>query len=251
MPRVHTALYRTAAIALLWLSYMGTAQPDWLQKGQELLGGFGSGSPGAASALSNRDIAAGLKEALSVGVGRVVTQLGSQGGFSDDPAVRIPLPQGLERVRSTLNRVGMGTMLDELDLRLNRAAEAAMPKTKQLFIEAISTMSLEDAKGILHGPEDAATRYFQGKMTPQLNREMRPVVESSLQQVGAIQSYDQVMEQYKAIPFVPDVKAELSDYVVEKASDGLFHYLAVEEAAIRADPARRTTELLKKVFGGL
>lgn len=250
MPRVPTALYRTAAIALLWVACTGTAQPDWLQKGQELLGGFGSSSPGAASALSNQDIAAGLKEALSVGVDKVVAQLGAPGGFNDDPAVHIPLPESLKTVQATLDKVGMGALLNDLDLRLNRAAEAAMPRTKQLFIDAISAMSLEDAKGILQGPQDAATRYFQAKMTPQLKKEMRPVVDSSLAQVGAIASYDQVIDQYKGIPFVPDVKADLSDYVVEKASDGLFHYLAAEEAAIRTDPARRTTELLKKVFGG-
>jgi hypothetical protein len=248
MPPAHTALYRTAAIALLWVSHTGTAQPDWLQKGQELLGGFGSGSPGAASALSNQDIAAGLKEALSVGVDKVVVQLGAPGGFNDDPAVHIPLPESLKTAQSTLAKVGMGAMLNDLDLRLNRAAEAAMPKTKQLFIDAISAMTLEDAKSILNGPEDAATRYFQAKMTAELKNEMHPVVDTSLAQVGAIESYDQVMAQYQRIPFVPDVKAELSDYVVEKASDALFHYLAAEEAAIRSDPAQRTTELLKKVF---
>jgi hypothetical protein len=123
-----------------------------------------------------------------------------------------------------------------------------MPKTKQLFINAISEMNLKDAKGILGGPENAATQYFQQKMTPDLKKEMRPVVDSSLAEVGAIQSYDNVMEKYKSIPFVPNVNADLSDYVVGKASDGLFHYLALEEASIRKDPTKRTTDLLKKVF---
>lgn len=248
MTSMHRALNTTAAITLLWVSGAGPTQPDWLERGQELLGGFDNGAV-TSSALSNQDIAAGLKEALSVGVDKVVAQLGTPGGFNDDPAVHIPLPESLKTVQATLDKLGMGAMLNDLDLRLNRAAEAAMPKTKQLFIEAISAMSLKDAKGILNGPPDAATRYFQAKMTPELKKEMRPVVDTTLAQVGAIESYDQAMDQYKSIPFVPDVKGNLTDYVVEQASDGLFHYLAVEEAAIRKDPAQRTTDLLKKVFG--
>ncbi len=110
-------------------------------------------------------------------------------------------------------------------------------------------MTLEDVEGIYNGPDDAATRYFQGKMTPPLVERMVPVVNESLAEVGAIRSYDEMMGQYKAVPFVPDVKADLTDYVVEQAMDGLFHYVAKEEAAIRNNPAERTTELLKHVFG--
>lgn len=239
---LHRLLIGLAA-AMLTLS----TQADWLQKGQEMLNSAGSSSV-VSSALSNQDVIAGLKEALSVGTEKVVSQLGTPGGFHNDPAIHIPLPPSLQTVRSTLDKVGMGSMMDDLDSRLNKAAEAAMPKTKQLFINAITAMTLEDAKGILSGPENAATQYFQKKMTPELKEEMRPVIDSSLAEVGAIQSYDNIMEKYKSIPFVPDVKAELSDYVVGKASDGLFHYLALEEASIRKDPAKRTTDLLKKVF---
>jgi hypothetical protein len=238
-----------SSLAIVLVTTIGTvtAQADWLQKGKEMLNSAG-GSSTVSSALSNEDVVAGLKEALSVGTEKVVTQLGAPGGFSDDPAIRIPLPESLQTVKSTLDKVGMGSMMDDLDLRVNKAAEAAMPKTKQLFINAISEMNLKDAKGILGGPENAATQYFQQKMTPDLKKEMRPVVDSSLAEVGAIQSYDNVMEKYKSIPFVPNVNADLSDYVVGKASDGLFHYLALEEASIRKDPTKRTTDLLKKVF---
>lgn len=238
-----------ATVALLLSPNSVFAQTDWLKKGQDLLDTYGD-SDAASSVLSNKEVVKGLRQALKVGTRRVVDQLGATGGFSDDPTVHIPLPDSLGTVQSALDKVGMGSMLEDLDLRLNRAAEAAMPKTKRLFVNAISDMSMDDAKAILDGPDDAATRYFQGKMTPELKQEMRPVVEASLADVGAIESYDQVMESYKNIPFVPDAKAELSDYVVEKASDGMFHYLAVEEAAIRRDPAKRTTELLQKVFGG-
>lgn len=143
----------------------------------------------------------------------------------------------------------MAGLADDLELRLNRAAEAAAPEAKELFLQAISDMSLEDVQGIYNGPDDAATRYFQSKMTPPLAERMAPVVNDSLAEVGAIQSYDEMMGQYKTVPFVPDAKADLTEYVVEQAMDGLFHYVAKEEAAIRNNPAERTTELLKHVFG--
>ena len=140
-------------------------------------------------------------------------------------------------------------MLDDLELRLNRAAEAATPKAKELFGQAINEMSIDDVQKIYQGPDDAATQYFREKMTPELTREMTPVVEKSLRQVGAIESYDKAMEQYKNIPFMPNVKEDLNGYVVEKGMDGIFYYLAREEAAIRSDPLKQSTSLLKKLFG--
>ena len=111
-------------------------------------------------------------------------------------------------------------------------------------------MTFDDIKKIYEGPEDSATRYFQSKMTPALKKEMKPIVEKSLSQVGAIQSYDSVMGQYKALPFVPDVQANLTEHVLQKGMDGIFYYIAKEEASIRNDPTKQTTALLKKVFGG-
>ncbi len=224
------------------------AQVDLLQKGQDLLGTYG-GNVGAQDALSTDEIAAGLKEALRVGSETVVAQLEQTNGFNGDPAIHIPLPGSLDSVKSTLGTVGMSSMLDDLELRLNRAAEAATPKAKTLFLEAIDEMTLDDVKRIYNGPDDAATRYFQSKMSRPLAKEMAPVVDQSLSQVGAVQSYDKMMGRYDSIPFVPDAKADLSDYVVEKSMDGIFYYLAKQEAAIRQDPAKRTTELLQKVFG--
>ena len=140
-------------------------------------------------------------------------------------------------------------MLDDLELRLNRAAEMATPKAKELFLQSIKEMTLDDAMGIYKGPDDAATKYFQNKMSHPLAETMRPVVEDSLSQVGAVQSYDTIMEKYRSLPFVPDVKADLTHHVIDKGMDGIFHYLALEEAAIRKNPAKRTTDLLKLVFG--
>jgi hypothetical protein len=143
----------------------------------------------------------------------------------------------------------MGGALDDLELRLNRAAETATPKAKAIFRDAIAAMTWDDVRKIFDGPDDAATQYLKAKMSTPLKAEMRPVVDSSLAEVGAIRSYDSVMAQYKAVPFVPDVKADLTDHVLERGLDGLFLYLAAEEAAIRQDPAKRSTELLRKVFG--
>jgi hypothetical protein len=235
----------TAALTVAGCLSVTSASADWFDK---LLGTLSGGDDSAAS-LSNSDITSGLKEALRVGSERVVDQLGKTNGFNGDPAIHIPLPKSLTTVQSALEKVGASSMLDDLELKLNRAAEAATPKAKEHFFQAIKEMTLEDAKNIYSGPEDAATRYFQSKMTEPLKQSMRPIVNDSIAEVGAVQAYDRVMDKYDTLPFVPDVKANLSDYVLEQGLNGIFHYLAREEAAIRQDPAARTTDLLKRVFG--
>jgi hypothetical protein len=226
---------------------------DWLKTGGDLLkqaAGRSSGPQTAGeTALASGEIAAGLKEALRVGSGRVVDRLGAADGFNADPKVRIPLPGSLQTVHQALSRVGMGGLTEDLELRLNRAAEAAAPKARDLFVDAISQMTIEDAQAIWKGPPDAATRYFEGKMSTPLAAEMRPVVEESLTEAGAVQVYDQAMGRYRSLPFVPDLKTDLTGHVVDGALAGIFTYLAEEEAAIRSNPAKRSTELLQKVFG--
>lgn len=250
MPRIR-ASRAPLALALLGLACagggggQGSHSGGWEAAGQDLLGALG----GSGAALSNAEIGAGLKEALRVGTANVVSQLERPGGFTDDPQIHIPLPPSLAPVQSALSRLGMSGMLDDLDRRLNRAAEAATPKAKDLFFQAIAEMTLQDVKAIYDGPDDAATRYFQSRMSRPLAEEMAPVVQASLADVGAVRSYDEVMGRYEALPFVPDAKANLTRYVVEKGMDGIFHYLAQQETAIRQDPAKRTTELLRKVFG--
>jgi len=178
-----------------------------------------------------------------------VAQLGQTDGFNADSAIRIPLPEQLGSVKSALSKIGLSQSLDDLELKLNRAAENASPKAKALFWDAITAMTFEDIQAIYNGPEDSATQYFKDKTTPALTQEMQPIVTDSLAQVGAIQSYDRAMGQYQALPFVPDVKADLTAYVIEKSLDGIFYYVAKEEAAIRQDPIRQTSDLLKRVFG--
>lgn len=241
-----------ASVVTIGIMFISTfpagADTGWLDSAKKLWEEFGGAST-ESGILSNDEIAAGLKEALSVGTDRVVSQLGAVNGFNSDPSVHIPLPDSLQTVQSTLNKVGMSGMMDDLELRLNRAAEAATPKAKKLFLASIRDMTLEDVRQIYEGPDDAATRYFQARMSQPLAQEMMPIVDESLSQVGAIKAYDDVMGRYEAIPFVPDVKADLTGYVVDQGMQGIFYYLAKEEAAIRRDPLKRTTELLEKVFG--
>jgi len=218
-----------------------------LDKGQELLKTVGGNK--TQTGLSVEEISAGLKDALRVGSENVITQLGRTDGFNMDPAIHIPLPKRLDTVKFALDKIGMSGMLQELELKLNRAAEVATPKAKKLFGQAITEMTFDDVKKIYDGPKDAATLYFRKKMSPALMEEMRPVVTDSLAEVGAVQSYDNVMREYRSLPFVPDVKANLTNYVVEEGIDGIFYYMAKEEAAIRQNPLKRTTDLIKKVFG--
>ena len=199
--------------------------------------------------LSQDQIAAGLKEALRVGSSSVVGRLGRMDGFNKDGFAHILLPKNLAKVQTTLKKIGYGRYLDDLELKLNRAAEKATPRARQLFIDAIKQLSWADVKQIYKGPNDAATRYFEQKMTAPLKKSMYPVINTALAEVGAIRSYERTMNKYKSIPFVPDVRADLTDYTIDKTLRAVFHYLAREEAAIRQDPAKRTTELLRKVFG--
>jgi hypothetical protein len=225
---------------------------DWLKSGKELLGTVSNPSLEQAtqvSELTDADITNGLKDALRVGTERVVGQLGKADGFNADPAIHIPLPDNMIKVKQALDAVGLTAMMDDLELKLNRAAEEATPPAKEIFWNSIETMSLDDATDIYNGPDDAATRYFQDKMSAPLAEAMMPIVERSLEQVGAVQAYDTVMSQYSSLPFVPDVKADLNSYVVTEGMNGIFHYIATEEAAIRQNPAERTTDILKKVFG--
>jgi len=233
-------------LVLAGLGGNASAATGWLDKLKEMV----SGDDQKQQALSADEIGGGLKEALRVGTENVVSSLGTVDGFNLDPQIHIPLPQQLGQVQKVLGKVGLDSMLTDLEVRLNRAAEIATPKAKQLFIEAINDMTLDDVMAIYNGPEDSATQYFKSRMSEPLAAEMKPIVDESLADAGAAKSYDAAMERYNSVPFVPKVDADLSDYVVAKGMDGIFYYLAKEEAAIRQDPAKRTTDLLKLVFGG-
>lgn len=233
------------ALASLALALNSTTlSADWLSKLKDSLG-----KKNTDQSLSTDEVGGGLKEALRVGADTVVGNLGQAGGFDLDPQIHIPLPKQLDSARKLLGKLGMDSMLVDLETKLNEAAEIATPKAKQLFLDAINEMTLDDVMAIYKGPDDAATQYFRSKMSAPLALEMKPVVDNSLEGVGAIQLFDSTMKQYSEIPFAPKINLDLGDYVVEKGMDGIFYYLAKEEAAIRNNPAKRTTELLKTVFG--
>lgn len=228
-------------LALVTLALVEHVNADWLGEAKNFLQESGVKVP--ASHLTQE-----LKQGLKMSSDLVVNQLGAVNGFNADPNIHIPLPSSLQEVRPLLEKAGLGAVLNDMETRLNRAAEAATPKAKAIFFNAISTMPANDARNILAGSNDAATRYLQSKITPDLVKELTPIVHASLAESGAIQSYDRIMNQYKQIPFAPAVKSDLSNYVVAKGMDGIFYYLAVEEAKIRTDPVTRAAELLEQAF---
>ena len=249
---------RTIAITLLLAGLSGPAHAGFFDKAKDLLDkspktipGLGSDSSGVKSGiagLSTNEIIAGLKDALVVGSRRVVEQVSARNGFNLDKAIHIPLPDNLAKAKRLASRVGLGAPLNDLETRLNHAAENASARATDLFVQAVKDMTVNDAKGILQGPKDAATQYFRRRMSPALTTEMKPVVDRALAESGAIAAYDAAVKDVRNVPFVPDLKADLSKHVIDLGLDGIFHYLAVEEAAIRQNPARRTTEILQKVF---
>lgn len=237
-------------LTLLLLSLSSSplhAENDWLGKGLEVLESVSSDSEVSGPGIE--EIGEAFKQALSIGSEHVVEKLGAMDGFNTDEAVHIPLPEELESVKKVLDKVGYGSVVDDLELKLNRAAESAAPEARQLFIQSISDLTFEDVQRIYGGPKDSATQYFRKKMSPALSEAMQPIIETQLSEVGAVQAYDKIMEEYASLPFVPDVKADLVEHVNSKALDGIFHYLAIEEAAIREDPLKQSTALLKQVFG--
>lgn len=225
---------------------------NWWDKGLEIFNSIKEDSAVSdinVDKISTADIGAAFKDALRIGSKQVVKRLGAVDGFNKDAAVHIPLPSELKTVRRILAKLRMEHVVDKLEVKLNRAAEVATLEAKSLFLQAISEMTFDDVNRIYKGPEDSATQYFKQKMSSSLREKMRPIVDASLSEVGAIKAMDSVMGKYQSLPFVPDVKSDLTDHVVQKGMEGIFYYIAKEEASIRKDPARHTTDLLKKVFG--
>ncbi len=243
----------TILCILSLLVFIGNLYCGWLEKGSQYLKNMSNQKTThpSKSQLSTTEIINGLKEALKVGTENVVNKLGKQDGFLKDKAIHIPLPEKLQKIKNTLKKIGLSNQLDNLEVKLNRAAELATPKAKKLFLDAISSMSIEDANKIYKGPDDAATQYFKSKMSEPLKQEMKPIVEETLNKVAAVQTYKNIISKYNSLPFVKPINEDLTSYTLDKSLDGIFYYLAKEELAIRKNPAKRTTELLKKVFGSL
>jgi len=246
--RSQRSALRYIPLFLLLSTLVACNEAQWQQAGVDILNQLNNSAQQGAP-LTLGEIDSGLREALRVGSQRVVEQVGVIDGFNGDPEIRIPLPDKLAEARDLARKFKLDKTFNEIEVKLNRAAEVAAPHAKALFWQAIKEMRLADVRNILDGPEDAATQYFKQAMSPELARVMKPVIDNSLDEVGAIRSYKRALNEYNAIPFAPKIDADLSGYVVAKGMDGLFHYLAKEEAAIRRDPLKRTSEILRRVFG--
>ena len=212
----------------------------------EGLGKFGIKSP---DSVSEDKVIEGLKEALKVGTEKAVNLTGVANGFLTNDAIKIVMPEQLQKVDQALRLVGFGPQLDELVVSMNRGAEQATALAKPIFVDAIQNMSFEDAKGILQGGDTAATEYFQKTTTDKLSVTFHPQVEAALNQVGVTKQYRELVGKYESLPFVDSLAFDLDQYVVDNSLKGLFHVVAEEERKIRMDPTARVTDLLKEVFG--
>jgi hypothetical protein len=210
---------------------------------QQILSGLPTGT-----GTNTTQIAAGLKEALSVGATNSTGRLSAVNGFFSNAALKILMPPEAQKVESTLRNIGLGSVVDKAIQSMNRGAEEASKSALPIFKTAIQQMTINDAVGILKGGDFAATNYFKDKTNSALTEAFRPVIESSLKKVEATKYWNDVFSAYNKVSRTP-VNTDLTAYVTEKAIAGIFHELALEEQKIRQDPAARVTELLKTVFG--
>lgn len=223
------------------LSTASNAQiKDLLGKGKEIVSG--------ESSLSNADIGKALKEALNNGVTKQVTKLTATDGFYKNEAVKILLPEELQKVDKKLRQVGMGDLADEGIKVLNRAAEDAVKEATPIFVDAITKMTFTDAKNILMGNDNSATMYLEKATTKPLYGKFSPVVKTSLDKVGADKVWANIISKYNSLPLVSKVNPDLTDYVTDKALEGVFKMITVEEKNIRTNLSSRSSDLLKKVF---
>jgi hypothetical protein len=214
---------------------------------QQILKGIGE-YPAGAAGPSSSEIASGLKQALEIGAKNSANQLASLDGFFKNAAIKILLPPEAQKVEKTLRDLGMGSLVDKAVLSLNRAAEDAAKSAAPIFVNAVKTMTIQDALGILRGGDMAATNYLKSKTTSPLTEAFRPVIEKSLGNVGATKYWSDVFSTYNKFA-TNKIDPDLAGYVTGKAMDGIFYQVGLEEQKIRKDPAARVTELLKKVFG--
>ncbi len=214
---------------------------DMAKEAQKALGG-------SAGGLSNDEITAGLKEALQVGTDKAVSLVSKPDGFFKNPAIKIPVPESVQKVEKLLRTAGYGEKVDAFELSMNRAAERAAPEAKSIFLDAISDMNFDDAQKILNGRDNEATLYFEDKTSAQLQKVFKPIIKDAMGEVGVTQSYQELNDKITSLPFGKSTSFDLDQYVTDGALKGLFKMLAEQERQIRTQPAARVTDLLKKVF---
>jgi hypothetical protein len=201
--------------------------------------------------LSGADASAGLKAALDQGAASAVASLGRTDGFWSNPKVRIPLPENLERARSVMKLMGKGRDVDELERAINRAAEEAVPQSRELLTKAIKSMTVDDAKRILTGGDDSVTQFFKARTAPQLTERFLPVVSKVTAQNGLARQYNALVGQASQFGLLKAEDATIERYVTRKALDGLYTMIGEEERRIRADPVAAGSDIVRKVFGAL
>lgn len=209
----------------------------------------GRGGPVSSPTLTQREAEAGLKEALTLAAQASAQRLGGADGFWGDLKVRIPLPARLAQAQRTLKPMGLAGPLDDVEMRINRAAEAAMPEAGELIVAAVRSLSMNDALAILRGGDDAATRFLRGRTEQRLSERLRPLMTTALTEAGALAAADSAARRAGLLRYSSTLKQDMSNFATIKALDGLFYYLAAEERAIRADPAKHVTAVLARVFG--
>lgn len=218
------------------------------QELQSVLGTIPSSNP-----LSNEEVVAGLKQALQVGADRTVSKASAADGFWSDARIRIPFPAEAIKVKTTLTDLGMSKPIEDFEKTLNKAAETAAKEAVPVFVDAITSMTIADGFNLLRGGENAATNFLREKTSSALRARFMPIVERATSQVALTNQWQPLANAYNATTILTGGKAvdpDLNGYVTTKAMDGLFVLLAEEEKRIRQDPLARTTDLLRRVFGG-
>ena len=241
---------------LLSAALLGTATAqaqtfgDYVNKANDILNkGKSATKGGSVGNLSNSEIISGLKQALQVGTQNASGRLGTLNGYFANQLIKILMPPEARKVESTLRGMGMGNLVDKAIMSMNRAAEDAAPKAVSIFVNAITSMSIQDGLSILKGGNGAATNFLKARTVAQLTSAFRPVINNSLAKVGATKYWTEVFSVYNKVPLVSKVNTDLPAYVTERALNGLFVTIAEEENKIRNNPSARVTDLLKKVFG--
>ena len=201
--------------------------------------------------ISNADASSGLKEALIQGAGNAVGKLGAVDGFFKNPQVKIPLPDSMKKAQKAMKMFGMGKEADDLVLKMNRAAEAAVPEAKALLVDSVKKMSVTDAKNILTGGDDSATQYFKKTTSGPMAEKFLPIVKKATENVQLAQQYDKFAAMGAQYGLVGKDQANLEQYVTQKALDGVYLMMAQEEKAIRKDPVGQASGLVSKVFGAI
>ena len=235
-------------VMTLFFNSAAFAQMDWLK---EKIGTITEDSAASIkqTSLSETEIGQGLKEALKIGINNAVSSVSTAGGYFNNENIKIPLPEKLKFLDSTLRRLNMGDKVDDFVLSMNQAAEAAAPAARDIFLDALFDMNIEDTQKVFQGGDTAATDYFKGKTYDKLAKAFQPTVDKALAQYDVTDKYNALLDKYQTVPFASKVNMLSPDeYVITKALDGLFFVLGQEETKIRQNPAARVTDILKKIF---